>query len=216
MGFLDFFTGDQPSLIKGAINDVQVMLNNGRDMFAAAAAHLLDNEILEVDLNLLDREINQREQTLRRAVLEHLNIDPRRELVLCLKLISIVQEAERIGDLAKMLGRTARLAHKPRMGPHVEPLRAIRRRVLQMFDQTRDGFVEGDASVAQHLMEEQPKIKAELTQYLRLLADDADVTPNEAVVYTLCARTMSRVSSHLANIASTVTFPFDQIRRGTV
>ena len=216
MGFLDFFTGDTPPLIKEAIDNVQAMLNNGRDMFAAAAAHLLDNEILEVDLLALDRDINQREQTLRRVVLEHLTIDPKRELVLCLKLISIVQEAERIGDLAKMLGRAARLAQKPRMGPHVEPLRVIRSRILRMFDQTRDGFVEGDASVAQHLMEEQPKIKADLTQYVRLLADDADVTPNEAVVYTLSARTMSRVSSHLANIASTVTSPFDQIRRGTV
>ena len=216
MGFLDFFTGDQPPLVKDAIADVQVMLNNGRDMFAAAAAHLLDNEILDVDLDALDSGINQREQSLRRVVLEHLAVDPKHELVLCLKLISIVQEAERIGDLAKMLGRTARLAHKPRMGPHVEPLRGLRSRILQMFDQTRHGFVEADASVARHLMDEQPKIKAELIGYLRLLADDADLTPNEAVVYTLGARTMSRVSSHLANIASTVTLPFDQIRRGTV
>ena len=213
MGFLDFFTGDQPALVKQAIDDVQAMLNNGRDMFAAAAARLLDNEILDVDLPALDSDINAREQSLRRAVLNHLTVDPKRELVLCLKLVSIVQEAERLGDLAKMLERTARLAHKPRLGPVVEPLRVIRSCILQMFDQTRQGFVEGDASVAQQLMDKQPKIKAQLNEYLHRLADNPDVTPNEAVVYALSARAMSRISSHLANIASTVTSPFDQIRR---
>ena len=216
MGFFDFFRANQPVLVKQAIDDVQVMLNHGRDMFAAAAAHLLDNEILEADLTALDREINQREQGLRRAVVQHLTVDPQHELVLCLKLISIVQEAERIGDLAKMLQRTARLAHKPRLGAVVEPLRAVRSRILTMFDRTRQGFVEGDASVAQQLMEEQPKIKAELIENLQRLAENPDVTPNEAVVYTLAIRTMSRISSHLANIASTVTFPFDQIRRGVI
>lgn len=216
MGFLDFFTGDQPAFVKQASDDVQAMLTNGRDMFAAAAAHLLDNEILDVDLAALDGDINACEQTVRRDVLHHLRVEPKHELVLCLTLISIVQEAERIGDLAKKLGWTARLAHKPRLGPLVEPLRLARSRILQMFDQTRHGFVEGDAAVAKQLMDAQPQIKADLAHYLQRLADNPAVTPNEAVVYTLGARTMSRVSSHLANIASTVTAPFDQIRRGTV
>lgn len=192
------------------------MLSNGRDMFDAAAAHLLDNEILDVDLRALDGDINRREQSSRQAVLEHLTVDPKHELVLCLKIISIVQEAERIGDLAKMLGRTARVAHKPRLGPLVEPLRSIRSRIMRMFDQTLYGFVEGDTSVARQLMEEQPKIKEELRHYLRQLANHADITPNEAVVYALSARTMSRVSSHLANIASTVVSPFDQIRSRSI
>ena len=216
MGFFDFLTGEQPPLVKQAINGVQVMLDSGRDMFAAGAAHLLDNEILDVDLQALDGIINEQEQALRRAVLEHLTVDPKHELVLSLKLISIVQEAERIGDLAKTLSETARLAHKTRLGPPVEPLRHNRDRILQMFDQTRYGFVEGDAATARQLMADQRAIKADLLAYLHHLADNRDLTPNEGIVYALGARAMSRVSSHLANIASTVACPFDQIRRGKV
>ena len=48
-----------------------------------------------------------------------------------------------------------------------------------------------------------------------MLAGRDDLTGNEGVVYALSARMMSRVSSHLANIASTVASPFDQIRRST-
>ena len=216
MGLFSFLTGEQPPLVKQAIGGVQVMLNSGRDMFAAGAAHLFDNEILDVDLAALDGIINEQEQALRRAVLEHLTVDPKHELVLSLKLISIVQEAERIGDLAKTLSETARLAHKTRLGPPVEPLRHNRDRILHMFDQTRHGFVEGDAAAARRLMDDQRAIKAGLLAYLRSLADNRDLTPNEGVVYALGARAMSRVSSHLANIASTVACPFDQIRRGTV
>ena len=48
--------------------------------------------------------------------------------------------------------------------------------------------------------------------YLSDLALSSDVGSNPAVVYALGARMLSRVSSHVANIASTVASPFDQIR----
>ena len=99
MGFLDFFTGNQPPLIIDALDDVKVMLDTGRDLFAASSGRLLENEILDTDLSAQEAVIRKREQSVRRAVLEHLNIDPKRELVLCVKLLTVAQEAERIGYL---------------------------------------------------------------------------------------------------------------------
>lgn len=212
MGFLDFFTRERPPLVEQALDDVKTMLDSGKHMFAAATGQLLDNEILESDLAALDQEINQREQDLRRAVLEHLNVDPNQELVFSLKLISIVHEAERIGDLAKTLSHTASLAHKPRLGPLVEPLREARNSILSMFDQARASFVEGNEAAARQMIRQHEQTKASLTQFLQELADNDTITPNEGVVYAMASRMMSRVSSHLSNIASTVACPFDQIR----
>ena len=213
MGFFEFFTGHQPPLIKGALEDVCVMLDTGRDMFAAASAHLLDNEILDVDLKAMDATIDQREQALRRAVLEHLNVDPKSELVLCLKLLTVAQEAERIGDLAKMMGVTAGCAHHPRMGPMASELRDFRNRVHGLFDQTRDGFIEGDPTRARDLLRRLTALKSELSAWVLRLAS-AQVTSNEAVLYTLGAHAMSRVGSHLGNIVRSVGSPFDRIRSG--
>ncbi len=213
MRFFDFIKGEQPPLVGQAFDDVKGMLDSGHVMFAAGTAHLLDNEILDVDLRALDEEINRCEQDLRRAVLEHLNVDPHRELVFSLKLLSIVQEAERIGDLAKSISRTADLAHKPRMGPLVEPLRGLRDRILQMFEQAKTAFVACDEAAARRLIRSHEQTKDALTEYLSRLADTEAMTPNEGVVYAMGARMMSRVSSHLANIASTVACPFDQLRR---
>ena len=215
MGFFAFFREEQPPLIDQAFCDVQSMLQNGHEMFAAATAFLLDNEILDVDLKALDNKINHCEQSLRRAVLEHLTIDPNRELIFSLKLISIVHEAERIGDLAKSLAKVGDLAKKPRMGPVVPPLREVRNRILAMFEYGREGFVAGDASAARRLMKDHEQLKEDVAAYLQMLAERDDLTGNEGVVYALSARMMSRVSSHLANIASTVASPFDQIRRST-
>lgn len=213
MGFFDLFKGEQPALVDQAFENIQVMLKTGHQMFAAATAHLLDNEILEADLHELDEEINRREQGLRRALLEHLHINPKQELIFSLKLISIVHEAERIGDLAKSLEKTAALAKKPRMGPVAREQRQIRDRILCMFDRAQEGFVDGDLSAAQDLMQRHEDMKDTVTDHLQRLADREDITPNEGIVYALAARLMSRVSSHLSNIASTVVSPFDHIRR---
>ena len=213
MGFFDFFRGEQPPLVDQAFEDLQVMLENGRRMVAAATAFVLDNENLTLDLKALDREINEKEQDLRRALLEHFTVNPRQEMLFSLKLISIVHEAERIGDLAKSLKKAGGLAERPRMGEAVVPLRELRDRILHMFDRARKGFVEGDLSAARELMDAHEQLKDDVTRYLTDLAARDDLTSNEAVVYALTARLMSRVSSHLSNVASTVVSPFDRIRR---
>ena len=213
MGLFDILKGETPPLVEQAFQDVQTMLEVGHRMFATSTAFVLDNEILDVDLSVLDEEINEREISLRRSVLEHLTIDPQRELVFSLKLLSIVHEGERIGDLTKSLAKTGRLAKKPRMGERVQPLRDMRDRILRMFEYARKGFVESEQEAARKLMLEHEQMKDDVTQYLNTLAELTDITPNEAMVYAMSARLMSRVSSHLSNIASTVVSPFDEIRR---
>jgi phosphate uptake regulator len=213
MGLFDLFSDERPALVAEAFGHVQRMLDTGNNMFAAASAFALENEILDVDLGELDREINECEQELRRAVLEHLTFDPQSEMVFSLKLVSIVHEAERIGDLAKSIVKAGKLAHKPRMGPRVEPLRDMRDRVLQMFEHAHDGFVNEDTEAARRLMTMHEELKDDVTAYLQNLADTEDMTANEGIVFALLARLLSRVSSHLSNIASAVVSPFDQIRR---
>ena len=213
MGFFDLFKGEQPALVDHAFENIQAMLSNGHEMFIAATAFVLDNEPLHADLHVLDREINEKEQDLRRALLEHLTINPQREMIFSLKLISVVHEAERIGDLAKSLEKAGSLAKKPRMGDIAARQRELRDQILSMFDHAREGFVEGDLSAARTLMSMHEQMKDDVTDHLQLLADREDLTPNEAIVYALSARLMSRVSSHLSNIASAVVSPFDHIRR---
>jgi phosphate uptake regulator len=213
MSLFSFFTGKQPPLIKDALRSVDVMLDVSGEMLEAALACLLDNERLEVDLSARDEDVNEREQEVRRLVLEHLAIDPESELTQSLVLVAAVQEAERLGDLAKSLAAASTLAAAPRLSPHAEPLRELRTRLFRMLDDTRRGFTEADASAAQRVTEEHKEVKKLVADYLHTLARADDVSPNEAVVYAISVRMMSRISSHLSNIVSSTVVPFDQIRR---
>ncbi len=140
MGLFDLFREGGPPLVEEAFENVTNMLSDGHHMFESATAFALDNEILNEDLSAADEDINRCEQELRRSLLEHLTVNPNREMVFSLKLISIVGEAERIGDIAKSIVKAGRLAHKPRMGPHVEPLRDLRDRLRKMFDLAKEGL----------------------------------------------------------------------------
>jgi phosphate uptake regulator len=216
MSLLNLFRGSPPPLVAQSLGDVQLMLERGHTMFAEASAHLLQNEVLAVDLARLDEDVNAAEQRIRRSVLGHLSIDPNRDLVFSLKLISIVQEAERIGDLSKSLAKVATLAEGPRMGPQVDALREMQEDILEMFDLTRRGFVKSDEASADLVMQRHESIKKKSAEYLTELAHASDVTTNQAVVYALGARILSRVSAHLANIGSAVSSSFDRLRRKAV
>ena len=211
--FFDFFRAQQPPLIQQALADMRVMLETAHEMFVAAAAHLLDNEALPFDMDAKDDIVDAREQAIRRMILEHVAIDPSHEMVFSLVLVSIVQDAERIGDLATSLAELDALAAGPRMGPHVATLRTIRDDVTAMFDTTRNGFIQSDAALAQQAMDKSRDVKARAQALLETLATGEGTSANEALVLGLATRMIGRTASHLSNIASSVTLPFHQIRR---
>ena len=212
MPFFSFITGAKPPLIEQSLQHLGVMLDTSERMFEAATDCLLDNEPVTVDLAALDDVVNENEQTIRRAVLEHIAMDPRAETSLSLLLVAIVQDAERLGDLAKSISKVSALADAPRMGRHVEALRPIRNRVQTTFRRVREAFIQGDAQAARRVMEEHDETKVWVADFLRDLAAAADVTPNQAVVLGVASRMIGRTSSHLSNIISAVALPFDQVR----
>ncbi len=215
MGLFDniFRDNNFPPLVSEASDEIHTMVKTGRQMFASATGHLLENEVLEEDLSKIDEQINNGEQRIRRVVFEHLSIHPEQDLIFCLKLVSIVNEAERIGDLAKSIAKVADMAKKPRLGPLVVPLRTYRDSILQMFLRLEEGFFRENEDEAQQIISTHEQLKIDVADYINQLAREEDISGNEGVVYALSARMLNRVSAHIANIASTVVSPIDLIRR---
>ncbi len=206
-----FGLGKPSPLIEAAFRDVTRMLQQAGDMLDHSLAVLLDNRELEVDLERMDDVIDEAERMVRRSILEHLNVSPRQDLVASLILASIVQEAERIGDFARGLAGIAALAKEPRGGPFADELRTLAIRVRPLFELCEEAFREDDDVMARTIMVTHRELKAELTGYVRKIAD-SDLTPDMALVYGISATMLRRISSHLSNITSTVIQPFDRIR----
>lgn len=213
MSLFGLFSPNHPSLIQQALDDLRLMLATTHEMLAAASAALLDGAPLTLDLKAEDEIVNEKERDVRRAVLTHLAIAPEHDLAFGLTLFSVVQEAERLGDLAKNLEKIATLAKAPPNNVRLAPLRELRDLVLSMAEDTVEAFVESDAERARSVMERNAEAKERTTAILTALAEDETLGGNEAVVLTLAARVIGRCAAHLANVASAVALPLDQLRQ---
>ncbi len=210
--FKQIFGSDQTStLLKSAFDDVSRMLDQSGRMLDHALAALLDNEPLTVDLESMDDVVDNSERMVRRSVLEHLTVNPEQDLVASLILVSIVQDAERVGDFARGLAELVPLAKHPREGAWADELSELASRLRPNFELCARSFRKDDVEGAAKVLAAHAKLKPELQEYVSRLAD-SDLTADMAIVYTSSARILRRISAHLANIASTVTQPYDRIR----
>ncbi len=211
---LERLFGKEPSaLIEAAYRDIAEMLTHSAKMLDLAAASLLDNEPLDVDLDRMDDTVDQNERLIRRSILEHLAVNPRQDLVASLLLASICQDAERIGDFARGLGELIPLARSPREGPFRDDLKQILSELRPLFEVCVEAFREDDREKANRVMSEHSGFKQRLDELTRKVAA-SNLSADMAVVYSGAARIVRRISAHLSNIASSVVHPYDKIRTG--
>jgi phosphate uptake regulator len=212
--FKGIFSGAQRStLIDAAFEDVSEMLRVSSRMLDLALEALLDNQPLRADLDELDDPVDEAERMVRRSVLEHLSFNPQQDLVASLVLVSMVQDAERIGDFARGIGELVPLAKSERKGPFAERLREAARELRPLFEVTERAFREDDSEEARRVMNRCSELKEELQGFTADVAD-SDLSADMAVVYANAARILRRIGSHLSNIASSVAQPYDRIRHG--
>lgn len=208
-----FGAGKQSKLVEAAFRDITTMLEQSARMLDLSVTALLGNEKIDVDLDKMDDVVDESERMVRRSVLQHLSINPSQDLVASLVLVSMVQDAERIGDFARGLAELVELAKSRREGPFADELQEFVRRIRPLFARCEEAFRKDNAEEARAIVATHREIKAELIDYTRRVAE-SDLTADMAIVYATAARILRRISAHLSNIASTVSQPFDRMRHG--
>ncbi|MEL7363955.1 MAG: PhoU domain-containing protein, partial [Bacteroidota bacterium] len=193
MGFFDLFTQRQPALVTESLRHMDAMLAATAQMFEAAAAHVLDGTLLTDDLDAADAAVNERERQVQRAVLSHLALSGEAEVPLSLTIASVVQDAERIGDLAKSLAKVTDLATAP-SGPHTETLRSLSADVRGLFEPVRTAFAESDGATAEAAMQTAADIRQRVEAFVAGLAKADDVQVAEALALGIAARLHFRIA----------------------
>ena len=200
-------------LVRAAFADVSAMLKQAAEMLDHSLGVLFDDQPVTLDLEQLDDVIDEAERRVRRTILQHLAVNPKQDLVASLILVSMVQDAERIGDFARGLVELMKMARGPRTGPFADELRVISGRLPSMFAACEKAFREGDAREARNVIAAHQQLREELKAYRSRVAA-SDLTADMAVLYAGAAQILRRVGAHLSNIASTVVQPYDRIRHG--
>lgn len=193
--------------IDQAFGDLTEMLEHGAWMFERA------NEVLhstvpaqEVQDAIYERDeaINELERSIRRKVLRHLTVNPGHDVAICLALMSVAKDAERIGDYCKNVFEVGLFYSE---GFHVdkyhEPLDSMSEQMAEMFSMVIAAARESDEAQAQQAIDRAVEIRQLCDQVVeQLLRDEGQIEFHEAVAYSLLARHYKRVAGHLANIAT--------------
>jgi len=198
------------------IEQLGQMLDAGQWMFDQAADVLtrtVDWPGVAGELYARDQEINRIEQGLRERIVTHLAVGNQNDLPACLVLMSVVKDAERIGDYCKNIFEVGKFYEREYAHPHyARPLRDVRLAVGPLFELARDAFVAADTPCARKVLDKAGGLMRTCDVLIQqLLSTSEQIPADEAVCYVLLARFYKRVAAHLGNIASSVLSPVSMI-----
>lgn len=209
---LSFWKGKD--FLKGVLDDFERMLNDTEDMFKKVCRKLLEGkseEDLKDRIYKIDREVNRLEKEIRKRIVEHLSIQGSVDLPACLVLMSVVKDAERLGDYAKNIFEVTELLEKPLDKNIFEDLFGdLDKKIINEFSQTRAAFIESDKKTARDILIIEREIVKTCDEIINKLAK-SNFPTNTAVCLTLLARYFKRTAAHLTNIASSVILPISDL-----
>jgi phosphate uptake regulator len=197
------------------LDDFDRMLADGSWMFSQALL-AIDREKsakeLADDIYARDQAINAAERQVRAGVLSRLAPGDGTLLPPCLVLMSVVKDAERIGDHCKNLLEVGQYYEGPWDVPQfADPLKKVRHQLLPMFEKTRKAFREGDRHLAREVIDSAVAIAQKCELLLQQLLVGVKMSSGQSVAYALMSRYLKRIALYLANISTAVVAPVHKL-----
>jgi len=200
--------------LSNVMDEFKIMLSDSEYMFRSSYDILVYNKKepgLEQQILRTDKKVNRRQKVIRRRIMEHMTVQPTVDSPACLLLFSVSKDAERVGDYAKNLLEVSRLLEKPiDIEAYSKLFKDLDKDILNLFKQTSDAFIGSDEEKATKSWDSQKTIKKKCDDIVRTLAKSS-YSVNECVCFTLIARFIRRMSSHLTNIATSVVVPLTEL-----
>jgi len=196
------------------LEDFKIMLDDSESMFKAVCARLLDGTKepgLKDKIYEIDKQVNNLQKEIRRRIVEHLSLQPMVDVNACLILMSVVKDAERLGDYSKNLYEVTELLTQPiERELFSEYFDELDKKILTLFQQTKEAFIDADEDQARSAWEYEKTIAKGCDKIVERLAH-SNLPVNHAVCFTLVARHFKRIVAHLVNIATSVVLPLSDL-----
>jgi phosphate uptake regulator len=190
------------------------MLYDAEYVFDCAWRSIIGQMVIdEVRQQVYDKDINinKDEREIRRMLAEHLSINPKQDVSGCLVMMSLIKDAERIGDYSKNIFDLAiMLEGDAKEMKYMDRLSSVQRKISQHFPLLQRAFLESNEEAACTVLQNYESIKSECKGLLIDLFDDK-LPLREAVTTTILIRSFKRINSHMSNIATGMVYPMDKI-----
>lgn len=209
---LDFWKGKD--FLTNVLEEFGNMIKNAQEMFEMICQNLLENKNipgLENKIYNVDKKINLKEKDIRKRIIEHLSIQPSTDIPMSLLLMSVVKDAERLGDYAKNLYEVSRITKRPLdMKIFSSLFNEMDKTIIKMFDDTKKSFIESDKEIARSIWQSERTVVKRCDGIIEQIAK-SDFNANQTVTFTLIARYFKRTAAHLTNIATSVIVPLSEL-----
>ncbi|MCQ9205292.1 MAG: hypothetical protein NG737_03170 [Omnitrophica bacterium] len=209
---LHFWKGKD--FLNQVLEEFKNMLDDSQIMFDSVCKKLINDEEspgLKDKIYEIDRKVNSLQRDIRKRVVEHLSLQPSVNVPTCLILMSVVKDAERLGDYCKNLFEVSKLLAKPLdKGKYLKLFNNIENEIFELFEQTKKAFMESDEEKAKNSWGYKREISQRCDGIIKELAS-SNIAINEAVCFTLMARYFKRIAAHLTNIATSVIVPLSDL-----
>ncbi len=189
------------------------MLGDAEQMYKLICGSLLDHSQLpdKQEIYDIDKKINALQRDIRKRIVEHLTLQPTVDVTACLVLMSVVKDAERLGDYCKNLYEVTELLEKPiDRALFTQYFDGLDEDVLKLFGQTKQAFIDADEDKAKSAWDYEKRIATLCDNIVEKLSS-SDLSVNEAVCLVLVARHLKRIVAHLVNIATSFIVPLSDL-----
>lgn len=211
---IDIWKSD--NLLEEAWNESFEMLDTTYNMFKEASKILRTGKkmSLSAEIRKRDKLVNKYMQDVRRKVLTHCSVQGNEELPGGLILATIVIDIERLGDYTKNVLDIISYNPQPlNAGKFTKKLDEVENAIKDEFTKTRQCIEESDEELSIKILKDTTTINNQCTKLIKDLVQEKDkaLSPSEAVTLTLYLRCLKRINSHLRNVLTSLTNPFDTL-----
>ncbi len=188
------------------------MLEDGRHVFDLAAGALLggtDPETIKSDVWDTDKRINRNERRIRRRLVTHLTAYGSYGAAGHLVMMSLVKDAERIGDYSKNLFDLAVL-DRGVPAEVLDDMLDLRETLSRMLSKARNVHETEDEEAARAFVARAEKIskRCDVRIAEMVLRDDTD---NRSATGALAYRYFKRINAHAMNVITSILVPVDRL-----
>lgn len=209
---LSFWKGKD--FLTQVLDEFRKMLDKTEFMFSSVCEALIEGKEepgLKEKIYAVDKEVNELQRDIRKRIVAHLSLQPTVDVPSCLLLMSVVKDAERLGDYAKNLYEVIDLHSGPvDKAVYTKYFDGLEKKIMALFAETKKVFLESYNSEEHSSWIHETTIGKSCDALLpELVKSDLDV--NNAVCMALIARYYKRVAAHLINIATSVIVPISDL-----
>jgi phosphate transport system protein len=203
------------SILKKALDEFLEMMANCHWMFQYAADSLwTETDVEERQRAIRERDVlvNKAERSIRKRIIRHLAVNPRAGTNQSLVLMSVVKDAERLGDYAKNMVEVGEYHPTFRDENDLIPrFKDIQADIDWAFKRVGEAFVKGDEEEGQRIVNKTRAVARICDEVIEDILENSDLGLRQGVAYALLARYFKRFAAHLGNIATSLVMPVHKL-----